>query len=147
MAITSPEAALPKDLSLYFDNLCDREKPLIWFATISKDGRPHVVPTCFVQSLNNGKIAVGGVLIRQTIKNVMSNRYVALGSTKMTETGYRGYMIKGSATVLQTGAEFEKLKDTIYQSTKGRRTINWMILVSPDRVYSLEPRDGAKRVA
>ncbi len=137
----------PKDLDNYFDNLCDREKPLVWFATISGDGRPHIVPTCFVQLVQDGKIAIGGVFIRQTIRNIKSNQYVALGSTMMTEAGYRGYMIKGTAVVFQGGPEFEKLKDTVHRATKGRRTINWMIIVTPDRIYSLEPRTGSKRMA
>ncbi len=65
--------SLPKDYLGYFDNLCEKEKPLIWVATISEDGRPHLVPSCFVKPLGENKIAIGCVFIKQTLKDVSGN--------------------------------------------------------------------------
>lgn len=130
----------------YFDNIGNREKPLVWIGTLGKDGNPHVVPTSFVRPLEGGrKIAVGGVFIVQTVKNLEKHPKVSLSSAKFSE-GYDGYLIKGTAKIVREGKEFDEFKKMIHDATKGRRTIKWMIVVDVDRIYSLKPIDGRKRV-
>ncbi len=133
------------DFLSFFDNMCQRDRPLIWVATISADGRPHLVPTCFVKPLDDNRIAVGCVLIKQTLANVKRNRYVALGAVRFAE-GYDGYMIKGTGEVVDRGEIFERLKKTVYECSKGRRTISGTLIVTIEHVYSLKPVSGRKRI-
>jgi len=137
--------ALPQDVLSLFNNLCERDKPLVWIASISKDGKPHIVPTCFVRPVGGNKIAIGGVFIKQTVKNLKLNSQIAMGSARFAD-GYDGYMLKGTSQVIEYGTEFEKFRKEIYEFTKGRRTINWMVSVSVEKVFSLKPKEGAKRI-
>jgi predicted pyridoxine 5'-phosphate oxidase superfamily flavin-nucleotide-binding protein len=141
---------LPEDFAAFFDNLCGKDKPLVWISTLSRDGTPHVVPTCFVKLVSdkdgNKKIAIGGIFIRQTVRNLIRNQNISVGSSAKFSDGFHGYLVKGRAEVSDSGSEFEELKKIIYDLTKGRRTIRWMILVSLNRIYSLDPNDGKKRI-
>lgn len=129
----------------YFDNLCQREKPLIWVATTSGDGRPHVVPTCFVKPLDGETIAIGCTFVKKTVNNIKQNGQVAMAAAKF-DGGYDGYMVKGKAKVVEQGAVFDRMSATVKEATGGRRTVRHVILVSVDEVYSLSPREGRKRV-
>src|SRR5208283_1114253 len=95
---------LPQDALSLFDNLCEKDKPLIWIASISKDGKPHIVPTCFVRPAGGNKIVIGGVFIKQTVKNLKQNSQIAMGSARFVE-GYDGYMVKGTSQVIESGSE------------------------------------------
>jgi MoaD family protein len=135
----------PRDLPSYFDNFCERDKPLVWVATTSKDGSPHLVPTCFVKQIADDRIAIGCVFVKQTVRNVLRDPKVTLASVRFTE-GYDGYMIKGKAQIHDKGEVFERMKNEIYASTKGRRTIRWVMLVSVEKIYSLKPGEGRKQI-
>jgi len=133
------------DYLKFFDNMCNRERPLVWVATISNDGRPHLVPTCFVRPLDDNRIAVGCVFIKQTLQNVKRNKHVTLAAVQFAE-GYDGYMIKGTGELVDGGDVFEQLKKTVYESTKGKRTIYSTLIVTIEHVYSLKPASGSKRI-
>lgn len=129
----------------FFDNMCNRDRPLVWVATISNDGRPHLVPTCFVMPLDPKRIAVGCVFIKQTLQNVKRNKYVTLAAVRFEE-GYDGYMIKGTGELVDDGDVFEQIKKTVYESSKGKRTIYCALIVTIEHVYSLRPASGSKRI-
>jgi predicted pyridoxine 5'-phosphate oxidase superfamily flavin-nucleotide-binding protein len=129
----------------FFDNMCHRDRPLIWVATISNDGRPHLVPTCFVKPLDNNRIAIGCVFVKQTLQNVKRNRFVTLAAVRFSE-GYDGYMIKGTGELVDAGDIFEQLKKTVLESSKGKRTIYSTLIVTIEEVYSLRPTSGGKRI-
>lgn len=122
----------------FFDNMCQRDRPLVWVATISKDGKAHLVPTCFVKPLDVNRVAIGCVFLKQTLKNVRRNNNVALAAAKF-EDGYDGYMIKGTGEIFDNGEHFEHLKESIYKSTRGRRTISNILVVTVEKVFSLKP--------
>jgi len=112
---------------------------------MSSDGRPHLVPTCFVKPLDENRIAIGCVFIKQTLQNVKRNRYVTLAAVRFSE-GYDGYMIKGTGEVIEKGDVFEQLKKTVLEASKGKRTIHSVLVVRIEAVYSLKPASGSKRV-
>ena len=129
----------------FFDNMCSRDRPLVWVSTISNDGRPHLVPTCFVKPLDNNRIAIGCVFIKQTLQNVKLNSYITLAAVRFSE-GYDGYMIKGTGELADAGDAFEDLKKTVLESSKGKRIIYSTLIVTIDEVYSLKPATGSKRI-
>lgn len=139
--------ALPrvKDYLNLFENMCHKDRPLVWVSTISSDGRPHLVPTCFVKPLGENRIAIGCVFIKQTLQNVKRNKYVTLAAVRFSE-GWDGYMIKGTGEVVEKGDVFEQLKKTVLESSKGKRNIYSALIVTIEGVYSLKPASGSKRV-
>ena len=141
----SMSSTVKDDYLNFFDNMCHRDRPLVWVATISNDGRPHLVPTCFVKPLDNNRIAIGCVFIKQTLKNVKRNRYVTLAAVRFSD-GYDGYMIKGMGELTDAGDVFEQLKKNVLESSKGKRTIFSTMIVTIEEVYSLKPATGSKRI-
>ena len=139
--------ALPRvgDYLNLFENMCNKDRPLVWVSTISSDGTPHLVPTCFVKPLDENRIAIGCVFIKRTLQNVKRNGYVTLAAVRFSE-GWDGYMIKGTGEVVEKGDVFEQLKKTVLESSKGRRTIIGVLIVTVESVYSLKPASGSKRV-
>ena len=129
----------------FFENMCHKDRPLVWVATMSSDGRPHLVPTCFVKPLDENRIAIGCVFIKQTLQNVKRNRYVTLAAVRFSE-GYDGYMIKGTGEVIEKGDVFEQLKKTVLEASNGKRAIHSVLIVRIEAVYSLKPASGSKRV-
>lgn len=135
---------LTEEILGYFDNLCHREKSLVWIATTS-NGIPHVVPICYVKSIGDDQLLVAHVFIDKTVKNIEEGSKVALGTAKRTN-GYDGYMIKGRAEVIKQGPLFESMKRAVEDATKGRRRPKSVILVNAEEVYSLKPRTERKRI-
>ncbi|HKM74819.1 MAG TPA: pyridoxamine 5'-phosphate oxidase family protein [Candidatus Bathyarchaeia archaeon] len=133
-----------KDVLSFFDIMCQRDRPLVWVSTISADGTPHLVPTCFVKPYDTNKIAIGCVFIKQTVENVKRDKRVSLASVRFTE-GYDGYMIKGAGEVIDRGEIFDVIKKAVHEASKGKRTIFSVIIVTIDSVYSLKPTIGRKR--
>lgn len=129
----------------YFDNMCRRDQPLVWVATVSSDGRPHVVPTCFAKPLDERTIAIGCTFAKKTVINIRHNNKVAIAATKF-DGRYDGYMVKGTAEVIEEGASFDMMRKTVLEATEGRRTVRWVVLVSVQEVYSLKPSDERKRI-
>lgn len=134
-----------REILEFFDNLCEREKPLIWVATTSK-GEPHVVPVCFVKPVDKDKVLIANNFVAKTAKNILRGSKVALGAVKFAN-GYEGYMLKGSAEVLESGELFESMKRAVEEKTKGKRSPKSAILVRIEKIYSLKPGAERKRVA
>src|SRR5208282_3348799 len=116
-----------KNVLSFFDNMCQRERPLIWFSTISADGTPNLVPTCFLKPYDTNKI--GCVFIKQTVENVKRDKHVSLASVRFSE-GYDGYMIKGIGEVFDTSEIFDVIKKAVNEASKGKRTIFSVIIVT-----------------
>ena len=129
----------------FFDTMCNKDRPLVWVATISSDGRPHLVPTCFVTPLDDNRVAVGCVFIKKTLENVKRNKYVTLAAVRFAE-GYDGYMIKGTGELVDDGVVFDQIKKAVYESSKGKRTVYRTLIVTIEQVYSLRPASGSKRI-
>ncbi len=134
-----------KEILDFFDNLCEREKPLVWVATTSK-GEPHVVPVCFVKPVSKSKVLIANNFVAKTAKNIVRGSKVALGAVKFAN-GYEGYMLKGRAEVLESSELFEGMKKLVEEKTKGKRSPVSVILVHIENIYSLEPGGGRKRLA
>jgi uncharacterized protein len=144
MGSVMDEGLLSKVLP-FFDGMCRSDKPLVWVSTIGKDGRPHLVPTCFVKALEDGRIAIGCVFVMQMVANARRNPNVTLASARFTD-GYDGYMLKGRAEILGEGEVFDMMKGRVLEASNGRRTIRWVLLFSIDGVYSLRPGGGRKKL-
>ncbi len=134
-----------KEILDFFDNLCEREKPLVWVATTC-DGEPHVVPVCFVKPAGMDKILIANNFVAKTAKNILRGSRVALSAVKFTD-GYVGYMLKGRAEVLESGELFESMKKLVEEKTNGKRSPRSAILVHIEKIYSLKPGAERKRVA
>ena len=77
-------------------------------ATVCGKGFPNVVPVGFKAVLDDGKLAIGDVFLKQTLENIEANHRIAISAfdPKTTE----GYQIKGRADYVTDGPVVEKFK-------------------------------------
>jgi PPOX class probable F420-dependent enzyme len=83
-------------------------------ATAGRDGVPHVVPVCHV--LVDGKICFGSDGDARKVKNVRANPRVAVTVDVYSDDWsiLRGVLVQGSATIVEDGPRFRKLRKLLY---------------------------------
>jgi len=136
--------AMPDEVIKMFDNPdCDKQKVLTWVSTVTKEGEPHLAPTCFVKTEDNDKLLIGVSFMSKTALNVKNGSRVAVGNAVYPN----GYMIKGSGEILNSGKYFEDFKERINKRYGGKIKPKAALLVKVEEVYHLKPAEGKKRIA
>jgi predicted pyridoxine 5'-phosphate oxidase superfamily flavin-nucleotide-binding protein len=135
---------IPEKVREAFDVMCGADKPLVWISTCSDDV-PHLVPVCFVKTLEDDKVIIGNVFIAKTESNIRKNSNIGVG-VAFKDNGWNGYLLKGSAQVFSDGKVFGDFKNEVLEMSKGKRVLNSVIVVKIDEIYSLEPRIGGKQL-
>jgi len=133
-----------EEILKFFERSCKPEEPVVWVGTV-KDGRPHVVPVCFVKPFN-GKLVIANNFITQTVRNILQGSKVSVSSVVRDEKGFDGYMVIGSAEIEDEGEIFEMIKNEVETASGGRRSPRSAVVVTPEEVYSLKPGHGKKRL-
>lgn len=136
--------AMPDDVKKVFENPeCDKQKALTWVSTVTDDGDPHLAPVCFVRVIDNDKLLIGVSFISRTASNIRNGSRVAVGNAIYPD----GYMIKGSAEVMDSGKYFEDFKERITKRYGGKIKPKAVLLISVEEIYHLKPAEGKKRIA
>lgn len=139
-----PLKEIPKEVLAFFDNMCEREKPLVWIATTDK-GKPHLAPVCFVKPIEGNRLLVAVNFIRKTAKNIKAGSLVAAGAVAFKE-GYDGYLVKGKGEVVESGPHFEEISNAVAEKTKGKRRPTAGLIIDVSEVFSLKPGTEKKRI-
>ncbi len=84
-------------------------------ATVSRDGRPHVVAVCHVA--DRGRLYIGTDRDSLKVRHLRANPNVAVIVDVYAEDWslLRGVMIQGSAAFIEGGPRFRKIRDLIYR--------------------------------
>ncbi|WP_290898713.1 pyridoxamine 5'-phosphate oxidase family protein [Ferroglobus sp.] len=126
----------------FFENNCKKDF-LVWIATYAED--VHLAPVCFVLSKED-KLVIAYNFVKKTVENIKKNPKVAVGVAKRLEEGFDGYLVKGRAEIHEEGEFFEEIKEFVERESGGRRSPKAAIVVYPEKVYSLKPGEGKKRI-
>ena len=97
-----------------YENVC-------YFGTVSKDGRPNVIPMGLVEGVDDDKIVLVDVMFEKTKQNLVENNKVSLAVTDFKRK--QSYQFKGIATVYSTGVEFELAQKVIDGEIERRKKI------------------------
>src|SRR5689334_9642487 len=111
-------------------------------ATAGRDGMPHVVPVCHV--LVDGKLCFGSDDDARKVKNVRANPRVAVTVDVYSDdwSVLRGVLLQGSATIVEDGPRFRKLRKLLYEKypqypeESALENGVVMIEVTPERVFT-----------
>lgn len=134
---------MPEEVIKMLENVdCDKTKALTWIATITDDGEPHLAPVCFIKPIGKDKLLIGVSFISKTMSNIKEGSRVAIGNAVYPN----GYMVKGSADVLEKGSYFDDFKERIEKRFGGKIKPKAALLVSVEEVYHLKPAEGRKRM-
>ena len=115
----------------------------VWISTFFEE--PHLAPVCFVKVIDD-KIVIANNFLTKTVSNLKKNPQIALGVVFLDKEGYDGYMVKGKAEIYESGEYFEKMKEYVLKRSKGRREPRSVIVVDVEKIYSLKPGFGKKRI-
>ncbi len=135
---------IPNEILSAFDIMCSPDEPLVWVATTGEDG-PHLVPVCFIKTLDEKRLIIGNVFIKKTVENLKNDSQIALAVAFKRE-GWDGYIVKGKAEVATEGDIFEDFKSEVLELSNGKREIKSVVVVDVEEVFSLTPRKGDKRL-
>jgi predicted pyridoxine 5'-phosphate oxidase superfamily flavin-nucleotide-binding protein len=135
---------MPEEVIKMFENPdCDKQKVLTWIGTVTSEGDPHIVPICFVKSIGKDKLLIGASFITKTLSNIKEGSRVAVGNAVYPN----GYMVRGTADILEKGSYFDDFKQRIEKRFGGKIRPVAAILVSVEEVYHLKPSDEKKKIA
>lgn len=112
-------------------------------ATVSRDGRPHVVPVCHVA--DNGRIYFATGRDSLKLRHLRANPNLAVIVDVYGEdwSALKGVMIQGPGALIERGPRFRKIRDLLYrkypqypeESAIGERD-SVMVEITPRRVTS-----------
>lgn len=136
-------AELPDEAIEMFNNEnCEKDKPLIWVATVGTDSMPHCVPVCFVKVMDRDKLLISVNFITQTARNIKAGSMVSLG----VAVPYNGYMVTGSGEVLNEGYLFDNAAERVSTRFGGKIESKAAIIVQVQRIFKLAPTSGKKEI-
>ena len=114
-------------------------------ATVSRDGRPNVVPIAFTKIISDDEIMLMDNYMNKTRANIEDNAMVAISAWSSED--HLGYQFKGKARIETTGKLFEDGVQWV-KSRRPQTNPRAAIIVKIDEIYSLEPGDSSgKRIA
>lgn len=131
-------AKIPEEVQDFLKN------KLAWVATASPDGLPNATPKGTVQLIDDEHLVFADLFSLKTRENLQKNPKVAV--TVVDEKTHKGYQLKGSAELVDSGSLF----DRIVEQLKGKPLPRpkYVIKITVDSVYdqSVGPQAGKQIV-
>jgi uncharacterized protein len=105
-------------------------------ATASKDGTPNVVPIGVVELVSDDTIWITDNFMNKSLENLVANPKIALYIWGPEIKGC--FQIKGHVTVKSSGADFDKMKETINKKNPALPARS-LIIVKITEVFECQP--------
>ena len=119
---------------------------LAWVATASHDGEPNVTPKGTLKLMDENHVLFADLFSLKTRKNLLENNKVAV--TVVDAATAKGYQIKGTAEVVDSGTLFEETRKQLQESPKGLPPLHHVVKITVEAVFdqSVGPEAG-KQIA
>jgi predicted pyridoxine 5'-phosphate oxidase superfamily flavin-nucleotide-binding protein len=119
---------------------------LAWVATASRDGEPNVTPKGTLRMLDDQHVVFSDLFSLKTRKNLAENPKVAV--TVADTTTLKGYQIKGTAEIANSGTLFDQTSKELQDSQKGLPPVRYVVKIVVEAVFdqSVGP-DAGKQIA
>ncbi len=116
------------------------EENLWYIATIGDE--PNVVPVGFKRVCDDGRLAIGAILLDTTLENIRRNGRVAVACADAL-TG-EAYQIKGRAELVHEGEAYEHYKKLTEETFKGEMQLRCAVMITPERLINASPNEHNK---
>ena len=116
------------------------EENLWYIATIGDE--PNVVPVGFKRVCEDGRLAIGAVLLETTLENIRANGKVAVACANPL-TG-EAYQIRGTAELMTEGDAYEHYKKLTEDTFKGAMQLKCAVIITPKRLINASPNEHNK---
>lgn len=119
---------------------------LAWVATASRDGEPNVTPKGTLKLLDENHVVFADLFSLKTRKNLLENNKVAV--TVADTSTAKGYQIKGTAEVVDSGPLYDTTSKQIESLQKGLPAVHHVVKITVEAVFdqSVGPEAG-KQIA
>lgn len=107
-----------------------------WFLATCGD-EPNVVPVGFKSITEDGKFAIGAVLLDTTIENLKKNPKIAIAAANPAST--ESYQVKGVASFVTEGAVYDQYVKMVEEMFKGAMKLKCVIAVTPEKLIVATP--------
>ena len=133
-------ARIPKDVQEFLKG------KMAWVATAASDGMPNTTPKGSVRVIDDEHVVFADLFSRKTRENLRANPKVAVTVADMTT--YKGYQIKGSAKILESGLLFEQVAEEIKMAPMKLPPLQYVVQITVEAVYdqSVGPEAGKQIV-
>ena len=132
-------ARIPKEVQEFLKG------KMAWVATAASDGMPNTTPKGSVRVIDDEHVIFADLFSRMTRENLRANPKVAVTVADMTT--YKGYQIKGSAEILESGLLFEQMREEIKKAPMKLPPLQYIVRITVEAVYdqSVGP-DAGKQI-
>ncbi|MGO8688825.1 MAG: pyridoxamine 5'-phosphate oxidase family protein [Thermoguttaceae bacterium] len=120
-------ARVPKEVQEFLSG------KMAWVATAAPDGTPNTTPKGSVKIIDDEHLVFADLFSRKTRENLKANPKVAV--TVIDAETYKGYQIKGSAEMLESGPLFEKMAEELKKAPKKLPPLQYVVRITVASVY------------
>jgi predicted pyridoxine 5'-phosphate oxidase superfamily flavin-nucleotide-binding protein len=103
-------AKIPEEVQEFLKN------KMAWVATASPDGLPNATPKGTVQLLDDEHLVFADLFSLKTRENLQKNPKAAV--TVVDEKTHKGYQLKGSVELIDSGPLFDKIAGQLEKASK-----------------------------
>ena len=131
-------AKIPEEVQEFLKN------KMAWVATASPDGLPNTTPKGTVRLIDDEHLVFADLFSLKTRENLQKNPKAAV--TVVDEKTHKGYQLKGSAELVDSGPLFDQIVEQLKPMKLPRP--KYVVKITVDSVYdqSVGPRAG-KQIA
>lgn len=123
------------------DNVKKLFREQLWYIATYGD-EPNVVPVGFKRVCDDGRLAVGAVLLETTLENIRVNGKIAVSCADPL-TG-EAYQIKGSAELVTDGSEYDHYQKLTEDTFKGAMPLKCAVIITPEKLINCSPNEHNK---
>ncbi len=113
----------------------------LWYLATCGDAL-NVVPVGFKRVCDDGKLAIGAVLLDTTLENIRANGKVAVACANPV-TG-EAYQIKGTAELVCEGEAYAHYSQLTKNTFKGAMQLKCAVIITPERLINASPNEHNK---
>lgn len=114
----------------------------LWFVSTCGDG-PHVVPVGFKCVTEDGKFAIGALLLETTLENIKANGQAAIAAANPLTA--EAYQIKGTAELVTEGPVYEHYAKLAEDTYHGEHPAKCAVIVTPEKLIVASPNGDNKK--
>ena len=114
----------------------------LWFlSTCGKE--PNVVPVGFKCVTEDGKFAIGAVLLETTLENIKANGRIAIAAANPLTA--EAYQVKGTAELVTEGPIYEHYAKLAEDTFHGAQSAKCAVIVTPEKLIVASPNGENKK--
>ena len=114
----------------------------LWFLSTCGD-EPNVVPVGFKCVTDDGKFAIGALLLETTLENIRRNGMAAIAAANPTTA--EAYQVKGKAELVTEGPVYEHYAKLAEETYHGEHPAKCAVVVTPEKLIVASPNGDNKK--